>query len=101
MAPADFDAKSDKELIEHVWGTVPQHPIAVSVDRLLRGRQAERDAEGSKAMVDATERLVDTTEKLVAATARLGAVTWWLMFSTGLLVLVAAAQAVAMFMGAK
>jgi hypothetical protein len=101
MAPENYDGMTDKELIEHVWGTVPQHPTAVSVDRLLRWRQAEREAEGSNAMVAATETLVATTEKLVTATKRLGTVTWWLMFSTVLLVVVAAAQAVAMFMGAK
>lgn len=72
MAPAEFDDKTDNQLIEGVWGMVPQNPIAVTVDRLLRWRQAERDAEGSKAMVAATEKLVSTTEKLVAATDRLG-----------------------------
>ena len=101
MAPDQFDGMSDKELIEQVWGMVPQNPTAVSVDRLLRWRQAEREAERSNAMVTATEQLVATTERLVTATGRLGRVTWWLMFSTVLLVLVATAQAVTMFLGLK
>jgi hypothetical protein len=40
MALDQFDGMTDKQLIEHVWGTVPQHPIAVSV-AALEGLEGE------------------------------------------------------------
>ena len=83
----EYDAMSDRELTEKVWMLTPQNPAAVSIDRLLRIRASEREAEGAHALVAATK-------DLVAATKRLGTVTWWLVAGTLLMGLAAGTDVV-------
>ncbi len=83
MSTENYDAMTDRELIDKVWLHAPGNPGALSVDRLLRMRASQREAEGSA-------NLVASTDKLVAATHRLGTVTWCLVAGTILMGLAAA-----------
>jgi hypothetical protein len=85
MSTEDLDAMTDRQLIGYVWLHAPGNPTVHSVDRLLRMRASQREAEGSA-------NLVASTEKLVAATHRLGTMTVWLVVGTILMGLAAGAD---------
>lgn len=85
----DFENLTDLQMIRRTWDSAITNPGAVSVDRLLRLRASEREAEASVKMVESTDRLV-------AATARLGEVTWWLVVATLILGIAAVIQLVVM-----
>jgi len=82
MLYEDYKDLPDLEVIRKTWGQAVTNPGAASVDRLLRLRTAERDA-------DTSAKLVASTDSLVAATKRLGTVTWWLVGGTVLMGLAA------------
>jgi hypothetical protein len=91
----EYENLSDLQLIRKTWDTAVTNPGAVSVDRLLRLRASEREAE-------AGAKLIESTDRLVAATHRLGEVTWWLVVATIILGFAAVIQLVVMvYLGTK